>query len=299
MEMHQVRYFLAVAENLNFTRAAEQCHVAQPSLSRAVQKLEEELGGDLFRRERSQTHLTELGRSILPILQQCYDSAQAAKKLADKYGTTEKLPLRVGVSKTVSLELLAPMILELARAYPGLELSFRRGDGAEILEKLRAGDIEVAVAAGARVDWERFDGWALFEEGFALVVPRNHALARKKNVTLAEAALEPIFARPYCEMAEVLAAALKTQGISLSRQHNISDDADSVPLIECGLGIGILPASAPASAGILAREVSDLDLTRTVNVHAVAGRQRTTVAAGLIQLLRAADWASVHSQHQG
>ncbi len=74
MEMHQISYFLAVARTLNFTRAAEECHVAQPSLSRAVRKLEEELGGDLFRRERGRTHLTELGRTMLPFLGQAHAS---------------------------------------------------------------------------------------------------------------------------------------------------------------------------------------------------------------------------------
>ena len=64
MEMHQVRYFLAVAEELNFTRAAEKCNVSQPSLSRAIQMLEHEFGGALFRRERGRTHLTELGQMI-------------------------------------------------------------------------------------------------------------------------------------------------------------------------------------------------------------------------------------------
>ena len=68
MEMHQVRYFLAVAEVLNFTRAAEECHVAQPSLTRAIKQLEEELGGDLFRRERPHAQLTELGQRMLPLL---------------------------------------------------------------------------------------------------------------------------------------------------------------------------------------------------------------------------------------
>ena len=69
MEMHQVRYFLAVARVLNFTRAAEECHVAQPSLTRAIKQLEAELGGDLFRRERNLTHLTDLGQRMLPMLQ--------------------------------------------------------------------------------------------------------------------------------------------------------------------------------------------------------------------------------------
>jgi DNA-binding transcriptional LysR family regulator len=71
MEMHQVRYFLAVARTLNFTRAAEECHVAQPSLTRAIRQLEGELGGDLFRRERPHAQLTELGQRMLPLLRQC------------------------------------------------------------------------------------------------------------------------------------------------------------------------------------------------------------------------------------
>jgi LysR family hydrogen peroxide-inducible transcriptional activator len=82
MEMHQVRYFLAVARRLNFTRAAEELRVAQPSLTRAIQKLETELGGLLFRRERSNTHLTELGRVTLPHLEATFAAAETAKSHA-------------------------------------------------------------------------------------------------------------------------------------------------------------------------------------------------------------------------
>ena len=82
MEMHQVRYFLAVADTLNFTRAAEQCHVSQPALTRAIQQLEEELGGLLLRRERKLTHLTDFGRLIEPHLRQMLTDAEAAKSTA-------------------------------------------------------------------------------------------------------------------------------------------------------------------------------------------------------------------------
>ena len=79
MEMHQVRYFLTLADELNFTRAAKRVHVTQPALTRAIQQLEQELGGLLFQRERTHTHLTELGRMILPHLEQIYAEAQQAK----------------------------------------------------------------------------------------------------------------------------------------------------------------------------------------------------------------------------
>src|SRR5512138_3971382 len=81
MEMHQVRYFLAVARTLNFTKAADDCNVAQPSLTRAIKQLEAELGGDLFRRERP-VQLTELGQRMQPLLQQCFEAASGARSLA-------------------------------------------------------------------------------------------------------------------------------------------------------------------------------------------------------------------------
>src|SRR4051794_2266927 len=87
MEMHQVRYFLAVARLLNFTRAADECNVTQPSLTRAIKQLEAELGGDLFRRERPAAQLTELGQRMPPLLQQCYDAASGARMLASSFNS--------------------------------------------------------------------------------------------------------------------------------------------------------------------------------------------------------------------
>src|ERR1700760_5137439 len=103
MEMHQVRYFLAVARTRNFTRAAEECNVAQPSLTRAIKQLEGELGGDLFRRERPQAQLTELGERMLPLLRQCYESALGARSLASAIKCGEVGSLRLALSRTVEL----------------------------------------------------------------------------------------------------------------------------------------------------------------------------------------------------
>jgi len=83
--MHRVRYFLAVAHTLNFTRAAELCNVSQPALTRAIQQLEEELGGLLLRRERKLTHLTDFGRLIPPHLRQVLADAEAAKTTAKRF----------------------------------------------------------------------------------------------------------------------------------------------------------------------------------------------------------------------
>ena len=196
MEMHQIRYFLAVAETLNFTRAAEDCHVAQPSLSRAIRKLEEELGGDLFRRERSRTHLTDLGRGMHPLLRQASESAAAAKEQAASYKSAAHAPLRIGLSLTVCVDVIAPMLSELARAFPGLELHLVHTAAAEVMEGLKAGDIELGIVADMGADWDRLDHWPLFEEGFVLLAPPDWD---RSAVTLSAIDGNSVIARPYCE----------------------------------------------------------------------------------------------------
>ena len=141
--MHQIRYFLAVSQTMNFTRAAEECHVAQPSLTRAIKLLEEELGGDLFRRERKLTHLTEFGQRMLPFLRQCYESAQTAKTLAKTIRTGALAPLSIVLSRTVDLAVLTPVLAELARNFPGLALKFLRGSAEEISGHLKKGEAEI------------------------------------------------------------------------------------------------------------------------------------------------------------
>src|SRR5436305_2460040 len=106
MEMHQIRYFLATVGELNFTKAAEKCNVTQPSLTRAIKQLEDELGGDLFRRERPQAQLTELGQRMYPLLKQCYDSALGARSLAASLKSREIGILRLGLSRTIDLDLI-------------------------------------------------------------------------------------------------------------------------------------------------------------------------------------------------
>src|ERR1700746_3932492 len=109
MEMHQVRYFLAVARTLNFTRAADECNVTQPSLTRAIKQLEAELGGDLFRRERP-AGLTELGQRMRPLLRQFFEAAVGARSLASSFKSGEIGALRIALTHSVDLSLLIPFL---------------------------------------------------------------------------------------------------------------------------------------------------------------------------------------------
>jgi DNA-binding transcriptional LysR family regulator len=291
MEMQQIRYFIAVAKTLNFTQAAKDCNVTQPSLSRAIKTLEDELGGSLLRRERSLTHLTELGGMMLPILTQCYESALAAKALATSYKKGVTAPLRLALSHTVNLALLVPALSELVKVFPGIELQFFRGTGAEIAERLRGGACDLAIAGPLGESWDRLDAWPLFEEGYALVVNKSHPLAMRNRIELGELANLRLVSRPYDEMAGELAAQLQAGGVEQKAAEHILLEPDLISLLEANLGAAIMPETASAHSNLRGVAVDGLGLRRQVSLYAVAGRERSAAAGGLMKLLRAADWS--------
>jgi DNA-binding transcriptional LysR family regulator len=142
MEMHQIRYFLAVADELNFTRAAEKCNVAQPSLTRAIKLLEEELGGPLFHRERANTHLSELGRKVRPSLEAVLAESTRAKQLAKDYKALNKTVLKLGVMCTIAPDRLVDMITAVRTRHPGIELELVDAGARELNDCLLNGDLE-------------------------------------------------------------------------------------------------------------------------------------------------------------
>lgn len=293
MEMHQIRYFLAVARTLNFTRAAEDCHVAQPSLTRAIKLLEAELGGELFRRERNLSHLTDLGTRMLPLIQQCYDSALSAKSLATSMKSGQIAPLKLGLSRSFPIDPLIRHLSEVLRVFKGTELTFLRGTAAEISEALKKGDVEVAVAGPLGQSWDRLESWPLFTAGFDLVVHASHPLVGRNETTIANLKGEKLLNRTYCEVFEPMQALLHDNGIHSSVNHRIANDDDLVALLEAQVGIAIAPELLPAGPKLKHVHVSGLDLRCPVCVYSVAGRQRSAVVSTFIKLLRSADWSAL------
>jgi DNA-binding transcriptional LysR family regulator len=290
MEMHQVRYFLAVARVLNFTRAAEECHVAQPSLTRAIRQLEGELGGDLFRRERPHAQLTELGQRMLPLLKQCYESALSARSLASAIKKGEVGSLRLAVSHTIDPSLVTPHVIELGKLFEGLDLKIVRGNGTEVLEFLKRGDVELGLAAQIGDEWERLDRWPLFAEDFQLLLLKTHALAARPKVSIEDLRHERMMVRTFCETTESLLDMLRALDFDVARFHEVSGEGDLLSLLEAGFGVALAPRSTQSSAALARVAVEGLDLQRTIYLYGVAGRQRTAVASALMKMLRAYDW---------
>ncbi len=291
MEMHQVRYFLAAVGELNFTKAAEKCNVSQPSLTRAIKQLEAELGGDLFRRERPQAQLTDLGQRMLPLLKQCYDSAAGARSLASAIKGGEVGSLRLALSRTISLDLLTRYFSELSRVFAGLEMKLLRGTAEDVVELLKKGDAELAIAGRIDETWERLDKWPLFTERFQLLVNRQHPLAERPQISIDELRGQMFLQRNYCEDAAQTSALLRGHSIDLECGYDVTTDEDLRVLIEADFGIAFAPRSMRTPSDLAKVAVSEIELSRTVYVYGVAGRQRTAVATAMLKMLRAADWS--------
>jgi DNA-binding transcriptional LysR family regulator len=289
MEMHQVRYFLAVARTLNFTRAADECNVTQPSLTRAIKQLEAELGGDLFRRERP-AGLTELGQRMHPLLKQCYEAAVGARSLASSFKSGEIGALRIALTHSIDLSLLIPFLDQIKRQFNRLEFRFLRGNSREVGELLRTGEAELGIAAEIDASWDRLDTWPLFTEDFQLVTSALHRLAGRGSVEIDDLRSEQLLSRAYCELASRLNASLREHGVEVDHCHEISSERDLIALLEADIGVAILPDTSPIPQTLKRAAVDGLDARRTVNLYGVAGRERTAVASAVMRMLRGADW---------
>jgi len=296
MEMQQVRYFLAVARTLNFTRAAEQCNVSQPALTRAIKLLENELGGDLIRREGRLSHLTDLGQRMLPLLEQCHESALTAKAVASSLKRGELATLNVAVASSVDIALLMPALSEMYGAFPDLLLKLKRGDTKAVRHMLEKGAVDIAIGGPFGDSSERLDSWRMFDDYFDIVVSAEHVFARANVAALEPARLreQRLLLHKGVDATESEAERLTRAGVSLINVHEVDSLADLETLVRAGFWIGLTLASALRTNGIRHLHIESLDIRRPVGVSTMCGRPRSPEATTLLNLLRGADWSTVH-----
>lgn len=284
MEMYQVRYFLAVADQLNFTRAAERLHVAQPSLTRAIQKLEDELGGPLFRRERANTHLTELGRMMLPHLSASLAAAETAKKHAASFAKREAGQLSVGACSTVCADVCAPLLAAVVAEVRGLELSLTVAAQAEVEQRLMAGEIDTAFLAPlGTMAHDRLDFRTVAEDGFVVAFADGHRFGRRAAVMLEALDGEPLVVREGCGHEDAIAAAMEARGICRVVRHRAADERWLGELVAGGLGVAVWPERVAVARRLAHRPLADLPLAFRVALTTVAGRRHSPALAALVR----------------
>jgi DNA-binding transcriptional LysR family regulator len=292
MEIHQIRYFLAVAAELNFTRAAEQCHVSQPALTKAIGLLEQELGGPLFRRERERSHLSELGRIVHPHLLEVYEQMQSAKLEAKRFTNLAKAELNLGVMCTIAPTQFVDLITSVLANHPGIELKITDGASAAIESKLLNGDLEVAIYCRPNVqEDERLHYLPLFREQFVIVLHPEHELASRNVVKAVELSGQRYVNRASCEFYGIAGQAWSKHGFTGCQLVYRSERDDWVlAMIASGLGFGFMPSACATHPGVVTRTLVEPECWRDINLVTVRGRPHSPAVGALVREAMRVRW---------
>jgi DNA-binding transcriptional LysR family regulator len=272
MEMHQVRYFLAVCEALNFTRAAESCHVSQPSLTQAIKKLEEELGGALFRRERKGVFLTDLGEALHPSFEQILGEAQSVRETAHHLLNLKKAPLTVGVLETVGPLLPTRFLSAFKTAHQGLEVELVPAGHLALLAKLLQGAVDLVLTSIVEPLEPSFQQQTLYRESYVVIFPPGHRFRRYAQVQLKDLSGEPYVDRLACEMRDAVLRTCHEMKVELYATHRSSNEIWVQAMVLAGMGFAFMPEYSVALAGLEARPLVDPVVARQVALVTRADR---------------------------
>jgi LysR family transcriptional regulator, hydrogen peroxide-inducible genes activator len=249
MEMHQLRYVVAVARAENFSRAAEQCHVSQPSLSQQILKLEEELGERLFDRMQRKVKLTPAGELFLPRAIRILEEVDAARREATDAKTSLRGALTIGVLPTIAPYLLPKMLAGFVRAHPDVEVVVHEDTTARLLRLAHSYEIDFALASEPIHD-DRIELRELFVEELLLALPPKHPLATKRSLRAEDLDRETLIVMKeghclgdqvlrFCDRRDVHAA-ISFRSAQLETIQS---------LVRAGLGISLIPTMATRVKG--------------------------------------------------
>lgn len=289
MEMHQVRYFLAVCEAQNFSRAAESCHVAQPSLTKAIKKLEEEFGGALFYRERHRTQLTDLGRRLKPHLETVHAATAAAKADVEGFLAEDAMAIDLGVMSTIGPALMVDFFSRLRLENPDLDINIQEAQGHDLVKALRDGKIDAGLIGLPNLP-DDFRVLPLYDERYTIAFAKGHPFEQLNAVPLLDLDGQEYLQRVHCEFTDHF----DELGIERAFKTNVrysSEREDWIQtLVLAGLGCAVMPEYLPMLPGISTRPVTDPEVSRTIALVTVAGRRHTPALKAMIRLAGLFPW---------
>jgi DNA-binding transcriptional LysR family regulator len=291
MEMHQVRYFLAVCENLSFTQAARKCHVTQPSLTRAIQLLEKEFGGHLFNRERSRIHLTELGRIVRPYLQDAWEQTQVAKREAKDYVTKAPMQLKLAIMCTIAPVLLIQLFARFRSARPDVNLELIDGTAESVEELLTSSLAEAAIyCRPGRAPDPRLNYLQLFCEQMMIVLPPTHRLVSRDRIEISDLGGERYVQRSNCEFNDLVDRVFDDRGVDCETVYRSDRDDWVLAMVASGFGFGFFPKYSIANAEVVARPLVNPEFWREVSLTTVKGRPYSRAVGALVHEAMRSTW---------
>ena len=255
MEMRQLEYFVAVAEEQNFTRAAERVHISQSGVSAQIRQLERELGAELFDRSARTVTLTVAGKAALEHARAALASAGTMGQVVADVNQLVRGRLTIGM-------VIGCTVTPLFDAHPGVELSLLEDNSDRLVEGVRRGDTDLALIGAADTVPEGLDAHTIVDERLVVAVPSTHPLADQRRVRLRDLTEFPLVCMPPgTGLRAVLDAACAAQGLRPTIALEASA-ADAIAAL-AGRGLGVAVLSESMAAGhedrLTARRIDDVD----------------------------------------
>ena len=290
MEMFQVRYVLAATRHLNFTKAAAECGVSQPALTKAVGAIEAELGAQLFHREGKRILLSDFGRSLLPHFQQIMQEAAATRTLADNFRLLNKVPVRLGVMSTVGPVRISRFLAKFQAEFDGVEVEVSEASVDHLKGALENAEIDLAVMNALPHVRDGFDVHDLYDERYVVIFPPDHRLAKGNAVMLRDLSGEPYVDRLSCEMREIVMGVCQQNDVSLYARFR-SEREDWVQAMVLGrIGFAFMPECSVTLPGLLQRPLIEPAVTRTISLVTVPGRRFSPASEAMVRAAQSFSW---------
>ncbi|HJW04339.1 MAG TPA: hydrogen peroxide-inducible genes activator [Azospira sp.] len=250
MTLTEMRYIVALSRERHFGRAAEKCHVSQPTLSVALKKVEERLGVLLFERSAAEVRLTPVGEEVATQVERVLNEAQRVEEIASRGKDPFAGPLRLGVIYTIGPYLLPRLVPGLHRAVPHMPLYLQENFTHLLAESLKRGELDVIVVAQP-FEEPGIVTQAVYDEPFRVLVPAGHPWADRKSIAPGELKGEEllVLGQGNCFRDQVVAACPRlTEPGGLERAYEGGSLETIRHMVASGTGVAVLPASAIEAA---------------------------------------------------
>lgn len=292
MDFNQVKYFLALAETLNFTRAAEECHVSQPALTQGIKRLEDELGGPLITREGRYTQLTVLGQSLHTHFEQINRTRHLVSKTAKDVISGEVAELNIGIMCTIGPGVLAGLLDAFQKQHPMTSVTFHDTVPDAIPNLLLTGALDGVFCSRHGADHPGIRYYPLFEETVVVAFPSGHPFSKKESVPLSEIALQPYVDRLHCEFRQSAIDYYSEHNLDLNVVFSSERDDWIEGLIKAGAGVAVIPQHSILGPDLDFRPITDPSLSRTIELATAADKDISPVLGLLINAADDYSWPS-------
>jgi LysR family hydrogen peroxide-inducible transcriptional activator len=289
MELTQVRHFITLCSTFNFTRAAEQCGISQPAITRSIQRLEDEFGGPLLFRERSHSQLTELGRAMRPHLEAMLQAGDAARALAYAKLTGNTSSLKIGLGPGIGASSVADAVRKIAETLPDILIQFEEAAPASLAEAMLADRLDCALLPDSCHLSDRLNRWPLYSDRAVAVLPPGHKLLAQKTIGAQDIQDETILVGELC--GGFATRLVKSTSYALRLQHCHGATSQIQDLVGAGIGIALLSDRVRIASPLRVRPFHEPEIIRHIVLSSVSGRPLNVAAASFIKLCRTQTFA--------